>query len=76
MTLTRSIEYKVGDLILINIGYLREMEVQEVSQLARALKLDGTWYEADKVTGGIKGKLGTVVYKKGLFGVKRIVVRT
>ncbi len=76
MPLTKSVKFKLGDLLLVNLGYLREMEVQEVSQSARALKLDETWYEVDKIAGEIKGKLGTVIYKKGLLGVKRIVLRT
>ena len=68
------VEYKVGDILLVELGYLKEAEVEEIAVKARCMKIDGTWYKADYVTPKIKAVLGMAVYKKGLFGVKRAVV--
>ena len=70
------VEYKVGDLLLAEWPYLREVEIQEVSQTAQALKINGNWYKAETFHPNVKGKLGHVECKSGFFGTKRIVVRT
>ena len=68
------VEYKVGDILLAELGYLKEVEIEEIAVKAECVKIDGTWYKAADITSKIKAVLGRAVYKKGLFGVKRTVV--
>ncbi len=72
--ITKQVIYKKGDLLLIRIGFLKEVEIQEVSQIAKAIKFNGQWFSINEID--ICNKIGYVKYKKRLFGIKRIVVRT
>ena len=67
-------EYKIGDILLAEIGYLKEVEIEEIAVEAECMKIDGLWYKAADVTPKIKAVLGRAVYRKGLFGKKRITV--
>ena len=73
---TMEVAYKVGDLFLAEWPYLKEVEIQEVSQTAKALKIDGSWCEAASFHSKVKGKLGHVELKPWFFGMKRVVVKT
>jgi hypothetical protein len=70
------VEYKVGDLVLAEWSWLRELEIQDVSQTAKALKVDGQWCDAEKFHAAVRGRLGRIEIRRGIFGDKRVVVRT
>lgn len=67
------VEYKVGDILLAEIGYIKEVEIEEIAVKAKCMKIDGTWYEAATITPKIKQVLGRARYVRGFFGVKRKV---
>ena len=67
-------EYRVGDILLVETWYLKEVEIKEIAVKAECMKIDATWYKAADITPKIKAVLGRAVYKKGLFGVKRTMV--
>ena len=71
----KQVQYKIGDLLLVNIGFLQEQEVTNISQETKAIKLDTMWYNVSDINSKILGKIGTVTYKKSLLGLseKRIV---
>jgi len=65
--------YKVGDILLVEIGYVKEVEVEKIAVQAKCMKIDDTWYEAAVITPKIKQVLGKATYRRGLFGIKRTV---
>lgn len=68
-----NVEYKVGDILLVDMGYMKELEVQEVAVKAKCIQLDGSWYETENIAPKIKQVLGRAIYKHGFFGKKRVV---
>lgn len=71
-----NIEYKVGDIILLCRNYqeyLEEVEIDEIAENIKCLKIDGVWYEETDVAPKIKQVIGRATYKRGLFGTKRTV---
>ena len=68
--MTTQVQYKVGDLLLVNIGYLKEREIEQIAVKSKCMKIDGTWYEASDITPEIKQVLGHATYTKNLFGKK------
>lgn len=69
-------EINKGDLLLIGGMYLKESEVTEISKTTKAIKIDDDWVMLDDIMPTIKGKIGTVKYKKTIFGTKRIVTKS
>jgi hypothetical protein len=71
------IEYRIGDLVLMEICGIREFEILDISQEAKTIKFDNFvgWMKASDCTSKILGKIGTVTYKKGFWKTKRIVTR-
>ena len=70
----QEVEYRVGDLLLAEIPYLKECEIKEIAVEAKCMNIDGIWYKAEDVKPKIKTVLGRAMYKKGWFGsVKRTV---
>jgi len=67
------VEYKVGDILLAEVPYPKEVEIEKIAVKAKYMMIDGSWYSADEITPKIKAVLGRAVYKKGFFGVKRTV---
>ena len=70
------IGFRVGDIVLVQIGFLKECEVEEIAVKAECMKIDGTWYKASDIVPKIKAVLGRATYKKGLFGTRRTVQYT
>lgn len=70
------VQYKVGDLYLIGVPYMKEVEIQDVSQTANAVKYEGYWYDAKVFHENCRGKLGRVEYRRGFLGTKRVVIRS
>ena len=64
----------MGDILLAEIGYVKEVEIEQVAVKAKCMKIDGIWYKASEITPKIKAVIGRAVYRKGLFGKKRIAV--
>ncbi len=67
------VEYKVGDILLGELPYLKECEVEEIAIKAQCIKIDGDWYQAADITTRVKAVLGKVVYRKKWFSTERIV---
>jgi len=67
------IEYKIGDIILLDQVYIKEAEIEQIAVKAKCLKIDNTWYEAKNIAPKIKQVIGRATYKRGLFGTKRTV---
>jgi len=68
------VEFKVGDVLLVDLGYIQESEIEEIAVKAQCMKIKGTWYKASDITPKIKAIIGRASYKKRLFSVKRTVV--
>lgn len=70
------VEYRVGDLVLATWPYLKELEIEDVSQSAKALKIvNGDWVSAETFHKEVRGKIGRAVYTRNWFGTKRTVIR-
>ena len=71
----KSVQYYKGDLILINFHSLKECEIQEINVKVGAMKINNEWHLLSNIQDKIRGKIGTVIYKKYLFGLitRRIV---
>ena len=72
------VEYRVGDLVLYDrYGNLQELEIFDVSQSAKAVKTGFLgWQDAATFHENVRGKIGRVEYRRGIFGKRRIVTRT
>jgi len=67
------VEYKVGDIILAELPYLQECEIEEISIRGKCMKIKGEWHTAESVTSKIRCTLGKAIYKRYLFWVVRSV---
>lgn len=68
--------YSIGDLLLVELPYLREVVVEDIFESGNAVKVDGSWVNASEFYETVRGKLGYVDTKKSIFGTIRTIVRT
>lgn len=72
------VAYKTGELYLstYGCGSLREYEIEDIAPEGRAVKIRGEgWVDGAKFHETVKCKLGRVEYTRGLFGMRRTVIR-
>ena len=68
--------YEVGDVYVVALPELKEVEVEDVVPTAEIIKIRGEgWLDCATLDKAVRAKLGKAVYSGGLLGRKRTVVR-